>query len=68
MKLPFVSEHFVFPFLQVQCRTYMIGPLMKNMGEDLNIIITVRMLSKTWISLGNSITLDAENSQEDIQG
>lgn len=46
----------------------MIGPLMKNMGEDINIIITVRMLSKTWISLGNSITLDAENSQEDIQG
>ena len=45
----------------------MIGLLMENMGEDLNITITVRMLSKAWISLGNSITLDAVSSQEDIQ-
>lgn len=45
----------------------MIGLLMENMGEDPNITITVRMLSKAWISLGNSITINAESSQEDFQ-
>lgn len=57
---PFSFRIFVFPFLLIECRAYMIDLLMADMGEDPDNTVRAKILSKAWLYLEKSVMLYAK--------